>query len=123
MFRDATKWRVQIQSSAFGLFAGYLVNHCGQSIEIADEKSPVLAHDDANFRQPIQLAGHRLTMSADAACDFRMGWCRFETGALVLAVCEACQAQQFGLNAIVDGERAEFIDTLGQAPNITHEPF
>src|SRR5215813_9800610 len=102
------------------LFAGHLVQHCRQSIEIADEKCSTPAHYNANFCQPIELTSHGLTMSADAACDFGVGWRRLDTGALALARCEARQAQQFGLDAVVDSKCTKFVDALRQASRIAY---
>src|SRR5512144_3454900 len=90
------------------LLARHLVKHGGQAIEIADDERPVLALDDADAGEAIELAGHRLAVRADAACDLGVGWRRSKPRPLPLARREARQAQELGMDAIVDGKRAEF---------------
>src|SRR5258707_1193541 len=100
------------------LFAGHLLKHGRQPVEIPDDERSALALDDADARKAIELARHRLAVRAYAACDLGVGRRRVKPRPLAFARREARKAQQLGMDAIIDGKRAEFVDAFGQRANI-----
>ena len=103
------------------LFAGHFVQHRRQTVEVPYDQCPAFSLDQANARKAVEFAGHCLTMGADAACDIGMRRRRIEARTVALARRERGQAEQFGLDAVVDGERAEFTAPLRQGPHVPHE--
>src|SRR5262245_63384375 len=67
------------------LFAGHLVKHGRQSVKIPDNERSALALYDADPRKAIELAGHRLAVRADAACDLGVGGRRVKPGPLAFS--------------------------------------
>ena len=89
------------------------MQHLSESLHITNNQNPRLALNYSNTRETIEFAGHSLPMRTHAACNIGVRGRRDEACTLALAGCEACQAQKFGLDAIVNGESAEFVYALG----------
>ena len=71
--------------------------------------------------QPIELPGDGLAVSAHPACDLDMSRRRHDAGALSFLGAEARQPQQFGLDAVVDGQRAELINPRRERADGLHQ--
>ena len=88
-----------------------IAHHRGESIDILDEERSAASLNNPNPGQAGELSGNGFAMRADPACDLDMGWRRNDAGSVPILGCQARQAKQLGLNAVVDGKSAELIDT------------
>ena len=98
------------------------MDHLGQAVGVFDQQGAAAPLDNPNSGQAIELSGDGLAVGADPACDLHMGRRRHDAGALAFLGPEARQPQQFGLDAVVDGQSAELVDPRRQRPNGLGQP-
>ena len=66
------------------LFTCHFVNHSLQAVYVSYNERSLYALEQALLSQAVEFAGHGFTMSAYAACDFRVGRGRVNAPSLAL---------------------------------------